>query len=199
MKFFGVEWVESSPRSYAQEFRSSAPLFSTLRSITFRYCRPLKSGQLHVFSCRHCCHAPAIPHPFKGAAAAVQTLQAVSHTTHSFIAPQNTRCGCSDVLSRPHPSFISPNTLCGCPNLVLHPVVYHTSLEAPASCTYHRGYTRPHPPQDTTPGDSIISSPKCCHRGVLSCVILQSNRSHDCFLITVFANARRRFFLRYLT
>ena len=73
--------------------------------------------------------------PFKYAAAAVQLL------SHPFLPrPQiHPVCGCSDVLS--------------------HPLVYHTPLGPPASCTLSPGVHKiSHSPQDTTPGDNIFKS-----------------------------------------
>ena len=107
-------------------------------------------------SCRHCHHAPAIPHPFKCAAAAVQLYKQYSHP-FIYHTP-NTHFRRSDVPS--HPLFITPpNTPCGCPYVVSHPVVYHPPFGAHASCTLSPGVHKiPHPPQDTTPGDNVFKA-----------------------------------------
>ena len=85
-----------------------------------------------------------IPHPFKCAAAAVQLL------SHPLLSPPNTPCGCSDVLA--------------------HPLVYHTPLGPPASCTSSPGLTRYHIPHRIPHPVKYFSIPKCYHRGVFSCV-----------------------------
>ena len=58
------------------------------------------------------------------------------------------------------PSFITPpNTPCGCSDVISHPLVHHTPLGPPASCTLSPGVHKiSHPPQDTTPGDNIFKS-----------------------------------------
>ena len=109
-------------------------------------------------SCRHCYHPPAVPQPLK---CRQQRFISGSSVSHPLIYhAQNTRCGCSDVLSHPflsYPSFFTPpNTPCGCSDALSHPLVYHPPLGVSVSCTLSPGVHKiPHPPQDTTPGDSI--------------------------------------------
>ena len=69
-----------------------------------------------------------------------------------------------------HPSFVTPpNTPCGCSNVLSHPMVYHTPLGPPASCTLSPGVHKvSYPPKDTTPGDNIFKSQILS----LGCVVL---------------------------
>ena len=149
--FFGVEGVESSPRSCATEFRHLgwAPLFfHNPVSQVGTYSRSAVSCKC---SCRHTT-------PLQVCGSSGSTV-----ITPAFITPPNTPRGCSDVLSPPFlspPSFITPpNTPCGYSDVLLHPLVYHTPLTPPASCTLSpRVHKISHPPQDTTPGDYIFES-----------------------------------------
>ena len=142
-------------------------------------------------------HPPAIPHPFKRAAAAAQLytecfgippqarpvgVRRSSHPlvyhTPSFITPPNTPCGCSDVLSHPlvyrTPTFITPpNVPCGWSDVLSHPLVYHTRWGPPRPALYHRGYTRYHTPHRIPHPVIIFSSAQMYHRG---CAILCSLR-----------------------
>ena len=85
--FFGVEGVESSPRSCAKEFRHLgwAPLFTTTR-----YHRWVPTAVLRgscKCSCRH-----TTPLQVCGSSGS-------TGMTRAYITPPNAPCGCSDVLS----------------------------------------------------------------------------------------------------
>ena len=166
--FFGVEGVESLPRSCAKEFRllGLAPLFyHNPVSQVGTYSR--SAGQLQVSV------LAGIPHPFKCAAAAIQLL------SHPLLAhPQTHPVG---VRTRYHTPFLSPrliyhtdtpkHTLWVFGDVLSYPLVCHTPLGPPASCNLSPGVHKiSHPPQDTTPRDNILKSQKCYLRGVLSCV-----------------------------
>ena len=149
--FFGVEGVESSPRSCAREFRllGWAPLFyHNPVSQVGTYSR--SAGQLQVLV-----QAYHIPSSVRGSSGSTVI-------TPVFTAPPNTPCGCSDVLSPP--LFITPPHLS---HPQTHLVGVRTSYHPPRLITpplgplraslYHLGYTRYHPPpKDTTPGDNIF-------------------------------------------
>ena len=88
----------------------------------------------------------------------VQAEQSVAGT---FITPQNTRCGCSFVLS--HPRFITlpfyhtpKHTLWMFGRAITPPFLSHP-LGTDASCTLSPGvHNITHPPQYNTPGDNIF-------------------------------------------
>ena len=120
--FFGVEGVESSPRSCAKEFRhlSWAPLF---------YHNPV--SQVGIYGRKECGAAASvragIPHPFKCAAAAVQLLP------HPLLShPQTHPVG---VRTCYHTPFLPP------------PLIYHTPKHT--LCVFGHPSTPPdlsHPP-----------------------------------------------------
>ena len=145
--FFGVEGVESSPRSCAKEFRhlGLGPFVLPQPGITGRYLQQECGAAASVRA--------GIPHPFKCAAAAVQLL---SHPPLSH--PQTHPVGVRTCYRTP--SFITPpNTPCGCADVLSHPLVYHTPLGPPASCSSSPGVHKiSYPPQDTTPGDNVLKS-----------------------------------------
>ena len=125
---FGVEGVESSPRSCAKEFRHLgwAPLFfHNPVSQVGTYSR--SAGQLHVI------------------VQAYHTLSSVRqqrlncYHTRFYHTPKHTPWvfGRAITPSFYHPpSFItSPNAPCGCSDVLSHPLVYHTPLGTP--CELH--------------------------------------------------------------
>ena len=108
-----------------------------------------------------------IPHPFR----CVRQQRFSCYHTRFYHIPKHTLWAFGRAITPPFyhpPSFIThtPNTPCGCSDVLSHPLVCHTSLGPPASCTSSPGaHNISHPPQDTTPGDNIsnpkISSPGC--------------------------------------
>ena len=137
--FFGVEGVESSPRSCAKEFRHLgwAPLFYHKPSSQVgTYSR--SAGRLQVFVQAY--HNPSV------CGSSGSTV-----ITPAFITPPNTPCGCSDVLS--HPPFITPPHLS---HPQTHLVGVQTSYHTPWFITpplgplrvsfYHPEYARYHTP-----------------------------------------------------
>ena len=138
-------------------------------------------------------HTSAIPHPFRCAAAAVRLYTVIGryaayryHTPH-FITPQNTRCGCSFVLS--HPLFITlpliyhtpKHTLWVFGRAITPPYLSHP-LGTDASCTLSPGvHNISHPPQYDTPGDNIFKPQNVITgRGVLYIYCVIYGGSHFC-------------------
>ena len=152
--FFGVEGVESSPRSCAKEFRHLgwAPwLCDNPVSQVGTYRR--SAGQLQVFV--QACHTPS----------SVRQQRFNCYHTRFYHTPKHPvgvrTCYYRSPPPFCHPpSFITPpDTPCGCSDVLSHPLVYHTPLGPPASCTLPPGvHKTSHPPQDTTPGDNIFES-----------------------------------------
>ena len=161
--FFGVEGVESSPRSCAKEFRhlGCAPLFyHNPVSQVGTYSR--SAGQLQVFVQAY--HTPSSVRQQRFKFYHTRFCHTPKHTLWVFAR--------AIIPSFYHPpSFITPpNKPCGCSDVLSHPLVYHTPLGPPASCTLSPGVHKiSPPPQDTTPGDNVLKFQNV-HRGVLYCV-----------------------------
>ena len=151
--FFGVEGVESSPRSCAKELRHLgwAPLFyqNPVSQVGRTYSK--SAGRLQVFVQAY--HTPS----------SVRQRRFNCYHTRCYHTPKHTLWVFGGAITPPfyHPlSFITPpDTPCGCSDVLSHPLVYHTPLGLPASCTLSPGVPKiSHPPQDTTPGDNIFKS-----------------------------------------
>ena len=150
--FFGVEGVESSPRSYAEECRHlgwAALFYHNPVSQVGTYSR--SAGQLQVFVQTY--HSPS----------SVRQQRFNCHHTRFYHTPKHTLWVFGRAITPPfyHPPYLShPQT-----HLVGVRTSYHTPwfitppLGPLRAALYHPGYTRyQSPPQDTTPGDNIFKS-----------------------------------------
>ena len=153
--FFGVEGVESSPRSCAKEFRHLgwAPLFyHNLVSQVGTYSRSAgQLRQLQVFVQAY--HTPS----------SVRQQRFNCYHTRLYHTPKHTLWVFGRAITPPFhhpPSFITPpNTPCGCSDVLSHHLIYHSPLGPPASCTLSPGVHKiSHLPQDTTPSDNLFKS-----------------------------------------
>ena len=175
----------ASPTTVSTAAVQQAPQINSLFQLRahFSYTKRLLSRVLLLLLL---IYPPAIPHPFKCAAAAVQLFK-----QYYGIPAPSTTCGCSDVLSyplryythtpfgwsdapgvsTPHIYHTPQNTLWVVGRAITHPGLSHP-LGAAATCTLSPGLHKiPHPPQDTTP--VMFLSAQTYHRG---CVILCSLR-----------------------
>ena len=168
--FFGVEGVESSPRSCAKEFRHlgwASLFYHNPVSQVGRYLQQ-ECGALQVFVQAY--HTPS---------------NVRQQRFNCYHTPEHTLWVFERAITPPFyhpPSFITPpNTPCGCSDVLSHPLVYHTPLGPPASGTLSPGvHNISPPPQDTTPGDNILN-PKMLSPG---CVILCQLR-YVCWCVCV--------------
>ena len=148
--FFGVEGVESLPRSCAKEFRHLgwAPLFHHHPlSQVGTYSR--SAGQVQVFVQAY--HTPS----------SVRQQRFNCYHTRFYHTHKHTLWVFGRAITPPFyhpPSLITPpNTPCGCSDVLSHPLVYHTPLGPPASCPLSPGVHKiSHPPQDAKPGNNIF-------------------------------------------